>query len=421
MNENALDDVEMESDIYPDLVSEDVIQQDNLHTAALTLAERVQMDTLGMDTLVMDAYLIDQVDTQTRDSISKIDLMDVTANYPNWNQAHGLRNISDEHTSLRMEDTTGYSVMQGVVQQRPLSPNAANPSTRPVTSTCFSTKDSPVHQFQSQPWPLYSSSYHANMGLVDHSAPDNFGITSAQSLSDLPWAPPPLLQLDAQYCFSDDTLSSRELSSDRRLSLASLPVKPSDTHLYASSVQTTYNSRLLQPFTMYEEQDITPDLAQSFSPAHQLPTLSHNFNARAPNLVGEETAPSRLQVHLRERPADITRRWSCSSHLSAPGNMENTAPSPTPSEVSVTPSAYPDVLTCPVEGCGARFTGLYRRGNQRRHFRLIHNPVVYPCGVPGCCKTFNRQDARLKHHRKHHAYELPSLKPPSKRASRKST
>lgn len=90
MNENALDDVEMESDIYPDLVSEDVIQQDNLHTAALTLAERVQMDTLGMDTLVMDAYLIDQVDTQTRDSISKIDLMDVTANYPNWNQAHGL-------------------------------------------------------------------------------------------------------------------------------------------------------------------------------------------------------------------------------------------------------------------------------------------------------------------------------------------
>lgn len=421
MNENALDDVEMESYIYPDLVLEDIIQQDNLHTAALTLAERVHMDTLGMDTLGVDAYLIDQVDTQTRDSIPKIDLMDVTANYPNWNQDHGWRDISNEHTGLRMEDTTGYSVMQGVVQQRPLSPNTANHSTRPVTSTCFSTKDSPVHQFQSQPWPLYGSSDHANMGLIDHIAPDNFGITSAQSLSDLPWAPPPLLQLDAQYCFSDNTLSSRELSSDRRLSSASLPAGPPDTHLYASSVQTMYSNRLLQPSTMYEEQDITLDLTQSFLPAHQLPTLSHNFNARAPNLVGEETTPSRLQVNLRERPVDMTRRWSCSSHLSAPGNMENTAPSPTPSEVSVTPSAYPDVLACPVEACGAQFTGLYRRGNQRRHFRLLHNTVVYPCGVPGCCKTFNRQDARLKHHRKHHAYELPSLKPPSKRTSRKST
>ena len=416
MNNNTHEDVEMESYIYSDLVSEDVVQHDDLHTAALTLAERVHMDTLGMD-----AYLIDQVDIQPRDDISKLDFMDFTANELDWTQDHGLRNMYDEHTGHRMENTTGYPVMQGVVQQRPSSPNTANHSTSPVASTSFSNKDSSVHQFQSQPWPLYYSSDQA-MDLGDLVAPDDFGTTSAQLLSEMPWAPPlPLLQLDAQHCFSDNTLSSRELSSDRRLSLTSLPVGSSTTYLFATSAQPTSGSRLLQPGTMYGEQDMAPDLTRSFAPAHQLPTLSHDYNAQAPNLVGEEITPLISQVYLRERPADTTRRWSCSSHLSAPGNMENTAPSPTPSELSVTPSAYSDVLLCPVEGCEAQFNGLYRKGNQRRHLRLIHSSVVYPCGVPGCCKTFNRPDARLKHHRRHHAYELSSLKPPSKRTSRKST
>jgi hypothetical protein len=416
MNDNAYEDVEMESYIYSDPVSEDMIQQDNLHTAALTLAERVHMDTLGMD-----AYLIDQVDTQTRYSLSKLDLMDITANDLDWNQYHGLHNISDEHIGLRVESATGYPGMQDVVQQRLLPPNTANHSFRPVASTSFSNKYSSAHQFESQPWPPYDFPDHTVIGLVDQIAQDKFGITSAQSLSGPPWAPLPILQLDAQYCFSDDTLSSRELSSDRRLSLTSLPVEPSNTYLYASSVQPTCSSRLVQPVTMYREQDIAPDLAQSFAPAHRLPTHPHNYNVGAPNLVGEEITPLKSQMHLRERLADTTRRWSCSSHLSAPGNMENAAPSPTPSEVSVTPSGYSDVLLCLVEGCETQFTGLYRKGNQRRHFRLIHNSVQYPCGVPGCYKTFNRQDARLKHHRKHHTYELPSLKPPSKRTSRKST
>jgi hypothetical protein len=409
MNDNAHEDLEMESYIYSDPLSEDMIQQGNLHMAALTLAERVHMDTLGMD-----AYLVDQIDTQTRDSISKLDFMDVTATDLDWNQDHCLRNISDEHTGVHMDDTTGYPVMQDVVQQRILSPNIFNHSTGPVASTYFSDNDSTAPQFQSQPWPLYDSSNYANIDLADHVAPEISGITSA------PWTPLPLLQLDARYCLSDSTLSSRELGSDRRRSLVSLPIGPSNPCLYASPVTTTCSGQLLQPVPMYGEQDITPNLAQRFAPMHELPTLSQNYTVRAPSLVGEELTPSRSQVHLREKPVGTTRRWSCSSHLSAPGNMENAAPSPTSSEVSITPSGYPDVLLCPVEGCEAQFTGLYRRGNQRRHFRLIHNSVQYPCGVSGCYKTFKRQDARLKHHRKHHTYEVPSLKPPSKRTSRKS-
>lgn len=112
-----------------------------------------------------------------------------------------------------------------------------------------------------------------------------------------------------------------------------------------------------------------------------------------------------------------------SHHMSITSKSRDSAdttgriPSSTLGKVGVTPSSDPSVLKCPIEGCEAQFTGIYRRGNQRRHFRLIHNTIatLFPCGVPGCCRTFNRQDARLKHRRKHHAYELPSLKPPSSR------
>jgi hypothetical protein len=389
MDENALHDVKIGPYIHSDHVSENVIQQDNMHTTTLTLADRVYMDTLGMDT-----HSIDHIDTQTRNNISKLDLMDITAVDLDCNQDYFLRNILDEHIGLRMEDTV-YPVMQDVVQQRILLQNTVNSSTGPAASTSFSNEFSSAHQIQSLPWPLHDSSNYATMGLADHITPAISGITPAPFLSEMPWTPVPFLQVDAQFCISDDTLSSKELSSERRLSSTSLPVRPSNSYLYASSAQPTHSSRPLQPVAVYEEQNV------------------------APNLVQSSTLGS--QVHLTERPAGTTRRWSCSSYLSAPGNMENTAPSPTPSEVSVTPSTFPDVLLCPVEGCKAQFTGLYRRGNQRRHIRLIHSTVEYPCAVPDCCKTFNRQDARLKHHRKHHASEIPSLKPPSKRKSRKST
>lgn len=47
--------------------------------------------------------------------------------------------------------------------------------------------------------------------------------------------------------------------------------------------------------------------------------------------------------------------------------------------------------------------------------RLVHNEVRYPCGVNGCDKIFNRNDARLNHYRKEHTADLPFLKPPLRR------
>ncbi|KAJ4985706.1 hypothetical protein SVAN01_08793 [Stagonosporopsis vannaccii] len=92
---------------------------------------------------------------------------------------------------------------------------------------------------------------------------------------------------------------------------------------------------------------------------------------------------------------------------------------PTPSEVSVTPSAVQATLSCIYEDCLIKFTGQYRRGNLHRHIRISHNKVRYPCGVSGCEKIFNRQDARLNHHRKKHVSDLPLLSTPFPRKHQK--
>jgi hypothetical protein len=62
------------------------------------------------------------------------------------------------------------------------------------------------------------------------------------------------------------------------------------------------------------------------------------------------------------------------------------------------------VLYCPEPSCKATFSGVYRKGNLARHRRNQHEHSfkTYPCHDPHCNKTFKRQDARLKHERKHH-------------------
>jgi hypothetical protein len=65
----------------------------------------------------------------------------------------------------------------------------------------------------------------------------------------------------------------------------------------------------------------------------------------------------------------------------------------------------PDGNTICCGQCHAKFTGVYRRGNLARHVRLKHSKAKggsYICTIAGCNKTFARQDARLKHARKHH-------------------
>jgi hypothetical protein len=63
-----------------------------------------------------------------------------------------------------------------------------------------------------------------------------------------------------------------------------------------------------------------------------------------------------------------------------------------------------DPLYCPFDGCGAIYTGEYRRGNLGRHRRQKHDgeKVQYPCEGKDCKKTFRRTDARLKHYRTEH-------------------
>jgi hypothetical protein len=63
----------------------------------------------------------------------------------------------------------------------------------------------------------------------------------------------------------------------------------------------------------------------------------------------------------------------------------------------------PDVLCCDELDCAASFTGRYRKGNLARHKRLTHKGhEPYLCESARCGRSFKRQDARLKHYRKHH-------------------
>jgi hypothetical protein len=59
---------------------------------------------------------------------------------------------------------------------------------------------------------------------------------------------------------------------------------------------------------------------------------------------------------------------------------------------------------CHYPGCNATFTGRWARSHFRRHVRMKHKDGgrQYSCEVTGCESVFERQDARLKHYRKHH-------------------
>lgn len=63
-------------------------------------------------------------------------------------------------------------------------------------------------------------------------------------------------------------------------------------------------------------------------------------------------------------------------------------------------------LVCHELNCNAVFSGSYRKGNLARHIRLFHRreQAEYPCMESTCNRVFKRQDARLKHCRKHHPH-----------------
>lgn len=78
------------------------------------------------------------------------------------------------------------------------------------------------------------------------------------------------------------------------------------------------------------------------------------------------------------------------------------------SPVSAASPSMPDIIQCEI--CLTEFSGEYRKGNLARHVRLKHkdkHSMSYECEDEYCSRTFKRQDARLKHHRKHHPYLDP--------------
>ncbi|KAF1837576.1 hypothetical protein BDW02DRAFT_577023 [Decorospora gaudefroyi] len=82
------------------------------------------------------------------------------------------------------------------------------------------------------------------------------------------------------------------------------------------------------------------------------------------------------------------------------------SPSPTDADGEVSEGHH-------VCDCGISFTGLYGKSNLHRHQRLKKCHVEgqdeqqYECKAAGCSKRYKRQDARVKHYRKHH----PELAP----------
>lgn len=92
--------------------------------------------------------------------------------------------------------------------------------------------------------------------------------------------------------------------------------------------------------------------------------------------------------------------WILRTNMSGENNRNSIPSASTPS--SVVEQLQTSPMTCHV--CGKSFNGEYSKGNLSRHQRLKHDGLErdYPCLVPGCAKTYHRQDARLKHYREKH-------------------
>ncbi|KAF1968618.1 hypothetical protein BU23DRAFT_259736 [Bimuria novae-zelandiae CBS 107.79] len=78
------------------------------------------------------------------------------------------------------------------------------------------------------------------------------------------------------------------------------------------------------------------------------------------------------------------------------------------SSVESSTSSASNPIKC--DDCGRAYCGEYRRGNLARHRRQKHGhkEQKYPCEEPACEAIFKRQDARLKHYRKHHNWRAPN-------------
>ncbi|KAF2632222.1 hypothetical protein BU25DRAFT_417948 [Macroventuria anomochaeta] len=126
----------------------------------------------------------------------------------------------------------------------------------------------------------------------------------------------------------------------------------------------------------------------------------------------------RFEVRIREgTPLDAADQVPSMEDVSGYANEQDLLPIPssepptsdasspmsiTSPRVPTSPS-IPPTLYCNEVNCAAEFNGIYRQGNIARHKRLLHQGHAgYMCEVQSCSRNFRRQDARLKHYRKHH-------------------
>jgi hypothetical protein len=128
---------------------------------------------------------------------------------------------------------------------------------------------------------------------------------------------------------------------------------------------------------------VPPDMYSSSYPATNLASIHHNTHHFEESMTS--VAPGRIYASPDdEAPPSVTTSFT----LPASKHSDN------------------GPIAC--GQCGQTFTGVYRRGNLKRHMRQKHEEQIqYTCTVEGCSKVFLRQDAKLKHIRKKH----PELHP----------
>ena len=129
----------------------------------------------------------------------------------------------------------------------------------------------------------------------------------------------------------------------------------------------------------------------------------HAPHSYRPHGLEENLATIESKLHLPTH--DATTSTSASSPSSPRLPLPWAAASNATATSTVSTNKYFDNTTIRCGQCGVEFTGAYRRGNLARHVRQKHTAAKggpYTCTADGCYRVFARQDARLKHARKHH-------------------
>jgi hypothetical protein len=186
---------------------------------------------------------------------------------------------------------------------------------------------------------------------------------------------------------SDTTPSTDETYGTYDMVGNSTPSRSSWAFSDSGMVDSTLTERPCYPKPEHFPQEQIPTHQQEFPYNSRYDPFRCNVRSASP------------QVGYNDRPPSQHKH----SHLSLPIVRKVSSASSCASEASSLKPDTPEVLYCDELDCVTPFNGKYRKGNLARHKRLIHRRCEpYVCESDGCERSFKRQDARLKHHRRHH-------------------